>query len=136
MISETRNAQVSPLLLLPGELRNHIYRHVFESLITSVFLLFSVYRWFLYKEPLKRRRFSLSAKESYFDTLTEDLCVYCGLIFGCRKLYSEVYLLLFRYSIVHIGYLHASRLPRLLHTTQLDAIRTVAIDYDAVDTDY
>lgn len=113
-----RNQRQSPLLRLPGELRNKVYEYTFSDAIVSV------YRSSAPPEYFKMNPY-IGSGSSYFTTAPPELA---ALTKTCRQIYADTHLLLFRLITLHVhsdgslGYLLST-----LENSQQHAIATIQL---------
>lgn len=113
-----RNQRKSPLLRLPGELRNKIYEYTFSNAIVSVFRSSELPDYVEMKPHM-------GSRVSYRTTTPHNLV---ALTKTCRQIFAESRLLLFRLVAFHV---HSDgslgHFLKTLESSQQDAITTVQI---------
>jgi len=124
--SSARNDIESPILRLPGELRNKVYRYVFGNMIIETSTA--------YEATIHRHNY-LVARDGFRGKRTPDLYRMGGILFTCRKLYAEARLLPLQLSITRIQSAFDGRLQVRLQAPQLNAIRTICVSYDTLMQD-
>ncbi|KAL5121288.1 hypothetical protein ACEQ8H_000756 [Pleosporales sp. CAS-2024a] len=118
--SEQRNRHRSPLLRLPGELRNKVYEYVLGGVIVSVFP--SVDARFAYQ--LHAHRTSPSATLGEDPTMLEAM----ALLRVCRHIYAETRFLPLKLFTLHVNSGGSFfEFLKTLHPMERDAITTIQV---------
>lgn len=134
--STALNQRNSPLLRLPGEIRNCIYAYVLGGLIINSPKPLRLYIRLLRQTSSFESRICTSAYKDGSTNPSQAMSSHLDLLYTCRSIFIETSLLPFALNKFEIHSMKLSHFLGGLTTTQKDAITTLKIDHSLLMIEY